>query len=466
VRRWMPIVGAVAVVGCVAVLAVSRLNDRTSASGFAIRDVAVVDVAKGISIPGQTVIVAGGRIARIGPHETLAVPQGARVIDGRGLYLMPGLVDAHVHFVDPDVFGRLMIAKGVLLVRDMGMPTQQVLPLRDALNRGEILGPEMIATGTILDGDPPLIPSVAVGIKTPAEGRAAVREHAAAGVDEIKVYSGLSRAELLAIGREARRSGLKVVGHVPDAVPFEDAVAAGLQSSEHLFGFEEVIARLLGEPAKPAYARMGSDAGYVQRLGEVDPQELEVVYQRLRRAGLTVCPTVVTFKAGMTTRAFQSGDFPLSEYVSQDVLDLWNGLWAAQDDLPDWVWRNYTTIVRGLHEAGVPLLVGTDLSVPGVIPGYAVHEEMAIWQDGGIPAADVLRSATLVPAQFMGLDDRLGSVAVGKAASLVLVRADPLKDVRNAQDIEGVFLRGEYFDRRAIGRLSAEAEDIARRSKP
>jgi imidazolonepropionase-like amidohydrolase len=91
---------------------------------------------------------------------------------------------------------------------------------------------------------------------------------------------------------------------------------------------------------------------------------------------------------------------------------------------------------------------------------------MAIWQDGGIPAADVLRSATLVPAQFMGLDDRLGSVAVGKGASLVLVRADPLKDVRNAQDIEGVFLRGEYFDRRAIGRLSAEAEDIARRSKP
>jgi adenine deaminase len=121
----MPIVGAVAVVGCVAVLAASRLNDRTSASGFAMRDVAVVDVAKGVSIPGQTVIVAGGRIARIGTHEMLAVPQGARVIDGRGLYLMPGLVDAHVHFVDPDVFGRLMIAKGVLLVRDMGMPPQQ-----------------------------------------------------------------------------------------------------------------------------------------------------------------------------------------------------------------------------------------------------------------------------------------------------------------------------------------------------
>jgi hypothetical protein len=90
----------------------------------------------------------------------------------------------------------------------------------------------MIATGTILDGHPPLIPSVAVGIRTPAEGRAAVREHAAAGIDEIKVYSGLSRAELLAIGREALKSGLRVVGHVPDTVPFEDAVAADLQSSE------------------------------------------------------------------------------------------------------------------------------------------------------------------------------------------------------------------------------------------
>jgi imidazolonepropionase-like amidohydrolase len=92
-------------------------------------------------------------------------------------------------------------------------------------------------------------------------------------------------------------------------------------------------------------------------------------------------------------------------------------------------------------------MVGTDLIFPGIIPGFAVHEEMAIWQDAGIPPADVLRSATLGPARFMGLEGRLGSIAEGKAASMVLLRANPLEDVRNAQQIEGLFLRGEYFDR-------------------
>jgi imidazolonepropionase-like amidohydrolase len=117
--------------------------------------------------------------------------------------------------------------------------------------------------------------------------------------------------------------------------------------------------------------------------------------------------------------------------------------------------------VRELHDAGVTLLVGTDLLFPGIIPGYAVHEEMAIWQDAGIPAADVLRSATILPARFMGLDERLGTVAEGKVASMVLTRANPLEDIHNAQQIESVFLRGQYFSRADLDRLLAEARDLA-----
>jgi len=123
-------------------------------------------------------------------------------------------------------------------------------------------------------------------------------------------------------------------------------------------------------------------------------------------------------------------------------------------------------MVRGLYQAGVPLMVGTDLMLPGIFPGFSVHEEMAIWQEAGIPAVDVLRSATLVPAQFMGLGDRLGSVSEGKTASLVLVRANPLEDIRNAQQIEGIFLRGQYFSRQDIDRLLAEARDLAQQSTP
>jgi imidazolonepropionase-like amidohydrolase len=119
-------------------------------------------------------------------------------------------------------------------------------------------------------------------------------------------------------------------------------------------------------------------------------------------------------------------------------------------------------MVADLNTAGVPLMVGTDLMLPGIIPGYTVHEEMVIWQEAGIPAADVLRSATIVPAQFMGLGDRLGSLDVGKTASMVLVRGNPLEDIHNAQQIESVFLRGQYLSRKDLDRLLEEAGKLAR----
>ena len=427
-----------------------------------IAGVAVVDVEQGVILPDQMVIIEDGLIQAVGPHAEISAPKGSHVIDGRGLYLMPGLVDAHVHYFDAPVFGRVMIANGVLLVRDMGQPTEQVLKLRDALNRGEMLGPEMIATGSILDGDPPLIPSISLGLGTPEAGRNAVRQQAQAGVDEIKVYSRLNKDVFLAIVDEAQQVGLKVVGHVPDSITIEDAAAAGLKSSEHVFGFEKIIVKLLGGHARQTYAGMGSETGYLQRLGEVNPEDLRGVYHRLRARGLTVCPTVVTFQVGTNYRAILAGEYPVSDYVSPGILDLWKSQWSGQDDLPDFIWQKWAQMVSEMNQAGVSLMVGTDLVAPGIIPGYAVHQEMAIWQEAGIPAADVLRSATLVPARFMGLDDRVGTVAQGKTASLVLVKADPLKDIRNAQMIEAVFLRGQYYSRDDLNRLLSEARELAR----
>jgi imidazolonepropionase-like amidohydrolase len=104
--------------------------------------------------------------------------------------------------------------------------------------------------------------------------------------------------------------------------------------------------------------------------------------------------------------------------------------------------------------------------LPGILPGYSVHEEMVIWQEAGIPPADVLRGTTIVPAQFMGLGDRLGSLSEGKMASIVLIRGNPLEDIRNAQQIESVFLRGQYFSRSDLDRLLIEAKDLARQSTP
>ena len=430
---------------------------------YAITNVSIVDVENGITIPGQTVIIVAEQIIQIGRQENVPIPPGTTVIEGEGLYLMPGLVDAHVHYYDAPIFGRLMIANGVLLVRDMGMPNEYILPLRDELNRGETLGPHMVTTGLILDGDPPLIPLISVGITSPDQGRTIVRQQAEAGVDSIKTYSRLDKNVFLAILDEAQKYDLPVAAHLPESVYLEDAAAAGLASSEHFNGFEKVIAKLLGEPARFYFVGQAADAGYLSRLGEVDPQELQTVYERLGESGLTVCPTVVTFKTLTHISAIQGGNYPGSQYISQSVLELWKTLWAQQSDLPDFIWQNWMKMVVGLNQAGVPLMVGTDLMLPGIIPGFSVHEEMAIWQEAGIPAVDILRSATIVPAHFMGLGDRLGSVSAGKTASVLLVRGNPLEDIRNAQQIEGLFLRGQYFSSDHLNQLLLDAVNLSQR---
>ncbi|MEY2819501.1 MAG: hypothetical protein RL275_2964 [Chloroflexota bacterium] len=427
----------------------------------AITDVTVVDVEKGALIPNQTVLIMNNRVDKIGLQGEMPIPSDAQVVNGHGLYLIPGLVDAHVHYFDAPITGRVLIANGVLLVRDMGMPNEYILPLRDELNQGKILGPEMIATGYILDGDPPMIPQISMGIKTPEEAKMAVRKQADAGVDMIKVYSILEKDVFLAILAEADACGLKVVGHVPESIYIEDAAAAGLDSAEHWFGFEKIIARLLGEPVRLTFSGMSSQMHYFDRLDEVDPAMLEKVYQNLRESGLTVVPTVVTFKNFPSQHTLEAANILHGEYITSELFNIWRSQWSGQSNIPESIWQNWARMVAGMHRSGIPLMVGTDLMVPGIVPGFAVHDEMEIWQEAGIPAVEILRSATLIPANFMGLGDRLGSIREGKTASMILLRGNPLQDIRNAQQIEGVFLRGVYYDREALDRFLDEAKAMA-----
>ncbi len=457
---WFSLLATTALLACRSTPPTPTITS-ISASSYQVVNVSVVDVEKGAVVPGQTVTVVGDQIGKIGARVEPAIAGQALIIDGRGLYLMPGLVDAHVHYLEAPIFGRVMIANGILLVRDMGMPNAYILPLRDELNRGATLGPEMVVAGAMLDGAPPIISSIAISVTTPEEGRKAVRQQAAAGVDMIKVYSKLDKETFLAIVDEARKSGLKVVGHVPDSIYIEDAAAAGLQSIEHFFGFDKALAKLLGQPVKLAYVGMGSEAGYLLRLGEVDSQALQDFYRRLNASNVTVVPTVVTFKNWPNVDSLDRKNLPNGEYISQNLLSMWKSQWAGQTKFPDPIWQNWAQMVKGMNSAGVPLMVGTDLMCPGIVPGYSVHEEMAILQEAGIAPAEVLRSATLIPAQFMGLDKRLGTIAAGKTASMVLVSANPLDDIRNAEKIQGVFLRGRYYSRADLDQLLEQAKGLA-----
>ena len=435
-----------------------------------IRNVTIIDVAAGVPIPNQTVLIKGGVIDSITPaSDTAAAPAGTTVIDAAGLYLIPGLFDAHVHYISPETYGRLMLANGITFVRDLGNATETIIPLRDQLNSGEVLGPRMIATGAIIDGDPPVWP-FSEACDTEEEARAAVRKLHGAGVDQIKVYSRLRPEVYRAAADEARSLNLKVVGHIPGACTIEDAIAAGQTSVEHLSRLEATIARLL--PESPD-ARPGAATGFAQmrawaRLGEADPAALRAELKKIADAGVVQCPTLVVMAGIAETADRAAADKnPLLAYVPTGIRSFWAGQnYAAWAEQAGQLVAPMQRMLAAMHETGVPLMVGTDLANPYVFAGHSLHREMELWAEAGIPAADILRAATLTPAVFCGVGEEYGTVAAGKRASLVLLGANPLEDIRNAKQIRAVLLDGRLFDEPSLAAMLEEIRGEVAASTP
>ncbi|MBI4612875.1 MAG: amidohydrolase family protein [Planctomycetes bacterium] len=434
------------------------LGRAAVADDVAVVRVNIIDVEKGTVAEGRTVLISKGRIVRVGPTTDVGVPSGTTVVDGEGKFLIPGLIDSHVHYQDPDSFGRLFVANGVLFVRDLGAYTEDILEIRDRLRRGEAMGPELITSGAILDGSPGIWPFSEI-CDTPEAGRAAVKKLAGLGVDQIKVYSLLDLETYRAICEEARRAGLKVVGHIPYLVSLDEALEAGHASGEHFYGLDRKVEALSGgeEPAGPpgtALLRFG------ERYRKVDRKALAEFLARLASAKTHWCPTLVGLDRVFHLSDPASAGDPALRYVPVHLRRFWaeNSSFGSAEIAPAVLdcLAAAKAIVGDMHRAGVPLLAGTDAIVPNVVPGFSLQEELLLLQEAGLPPADVLRAATLTPARFCGVADRLGTVEEGKTASLVLLRKNPLEDAGNCASIDGVFLRDRYLDRAALDQMLAD----------
>jgi imidazolonepropionase-like amidohydrolase len=418
--------------------------------------VTVVDVETGRLQPGLTVIVQGDRIVEVGKRSALRLPPGARVVDATGKFLIPGLWDMHVHTAFGDWFPGardialpLFVANGVTGVRDMGGDLDVLLEWRKAIAQGSLVGPRMVVSGPMLDGPKPRFPS-SLAIATPEDGRRAVRDLAARGVDFIKLQSLIPRDAVFAIADEARKVGIPFAGHVPDAVRASEMSTAGQKSFEHLIGiFEGSSPRedefLKGEKS-PGRFLQGFDEGRAAALAAL-----------LARNRTWQCPTLAWEFGGNLMEERDLDHDPLAKYAPAS----WkSGTWKRfreqvtgefnVDDLPTrkrFVAKELE-VVAALHRAGVPFLTGTD-TVAGVyiFPGFSLHDELGLLVKAGFSPLDALRSATLRPAEYLSMSDRLGAVRKGMLADLVLLDANPLDDIASTRRIRAVVANGRYFSR-------------------
>jgi imidazolonepropionase-like amidohydrolase len=392
-------------------------------------NVNVVPMDRDRILPQQTVIVRADRISEIGPVDTTDIPEGALRIDGRDKYLMPGLVDMHVHLMRQDIEYRLIlfITNGVTAIRDM-WGTEYYLRLRDKIKKGKLIGPTIYTTGPIIDGSPPIWPT-SIGVETPEQAAQAVAEHKKAGYDFIKVYSRLSVECYDAIIEAADKHGMPVVGHVPWAVGLEHALAAGQHSVEHLDGYFTFLLRGL------------------KRQQQIDETKIRRIAQATREAGTWNCVTLVVFQKGSgmsSEEAEQERKLAYMKYVSPFLKLRWKPR-RSEEPNHSLKMSNRKRVTKALHDAGARILLGTDTPNPYVIAGFSIHQELQNLVDAGLTPYEAIKAGTRDAAECLGELDEFGTISAGLRADLVLMEGNPLEDVGNAAKRIGVMARGRWF---------------------
>jgi imidazolonepropionase-like amidohydrolase len=378
-------------------------------------DVNVVPMDRERVLEHRTVLVRDGRIAAVTrAGQEVALPAGARRIDGRGRYLLPGLADMHAHnWYEAEHL--LFLANGVTTIRNMwGTPKQ--LGWRREIEAGERLGPTLHTTGPILDGRPPVWPESTV-VTTVEAARAAVRRCRAEGYPSLKVYGGLRREVYGALVGEARALGLRVVGHVPRAVGLEGALEARQDSIEHLEGYLDLAPDRQGELAERTAAR-----------------------------GVWNCVTLVVYWSHL--RWEELARRPEMRYVPPELRETWTSMTRRRPDEKHRerllrLRERSRAMTQALHAAGARLLLGTDCATPYIVAGWSVHRELQLLVEAGLTPYEALCAGTRDAARFLG--DDFGTVEVGRRADLVLLAANPLADVANATRRVGVMVRGRWL---------------------
>jgi len=380
--------------------------------------------------------IESARIVDVGPSAEVAIPAGATVHDGSGRFAVPGFWDAHLHVSQIGVdAARLLIANGVTSVRDMGSALADIASWRQLRCAGGLV-PRVYSPGPKLDGagDEGFDNWI---VSTPEDARRAVDRLKAIGADFIKIHSGLSRPVYDALAAESQKVGLAFAGHIGRDYSALVVAAAGQRTIEHGRGML---------PCSPsARAQLGSDPALAWLVSMCAPESpAEPILPALARAGTWFTPTLASWRGHALDRA-AAANLDGRRYVPRALEQWWGPPGAVPGPVELELLSGFGPLTASAHRAGVRLLVGTDTGDPNVVPGFALHDELRLFVDAGVPPLAAIRAATLEPARALGVADRVGSIEKNKAADIVLLGADPLADIRNTRNIVAVVLDGRFI---------------------
>ena len=374
-----------------------------------IRNADVFDVAQGVTVPRQTIVVQGDRITAMGPVASTRAPRGATVIDATGKTVVPGMWDMHTHYqltsqtsVEPR-----HLATGVTTVRDMAADTDVGVSHRDRANSGTLVAPRSILAGFI-EGPPLWRGPSAVIVSTEAEARAEVIRYDSLGYKQIKLYNVVHPDLVPTIAAEAHNRGMRLSGHIPRGLSVSAAIRLGFDEVNHAaFLFATLYPDSLFVPEMRAYSLVAS---VVARNTDVDGAAMSALIADLK-AHHTVIDGTFNLWMQDSTGADSTG--------------------ARANNLA------YLRLIKRLYDAGITLVAGTD--------GSSYNAELEAYEMAGIPAAAVLRIATLDAARVMGDEANYGSIAVGKVADLLIIDGRPQERIGDLRKIELVMRAGRAY---------------------
>lgn len=460
-RHFILLFLALTIGGCtsVALPKDTRKKDRQQTL-FAIKNVTVIPMtAGGATLPNATVIIENGKIVALnGP-----VPDHARIIDGKGKWLIPGLIDMHVHMPTNSSFQPFYPTRGATLFLDTqdimtpfvanGVTTLFELTgrmdhfsQRNEIGKGDVIGPRMALAALINGGE-----GSGRIANTPSDGRQAVRDSKAEGYGFIKVYSGLTVETFQAIVDEAQKQGLKVVGHIPNAFKgrLKEAFVPHFGMVAHAEEFSKQSEEFSDADAK-RFAQLAKDNG--TWLTPTLTTMVWITSQARSLDALKNSPNLHYVHPLFQSKWLQSNNY----YKGEDPERV-----AYLEKMIDF----HARLVKAFKAAGVPIVAGTDTGVSGVVAGFSLHDEIELLVGAGLTPEEALTSATRLPAAWLGIDNEIGTVEAGKYADLILLNTNPLTDIKNARDIAGVFVNGRWVDAATIKTMLSDLSNRNTASK-